>query len=186
MTALLRIVVAVLVVFLPTLPNAFHHQQRLQWRTLSPRFGRSSMPGSLAATSTHPNGNPTSHNNEDPYDSFTFIDKILFSRFALSVAAEMDETTTAPRNYNELMALINKMTRTRPIPVVHDQGKNMLVRLFPKWLLVQYQWMFAKPFPRFSAWMNAYVTHWSTNWLMGNSTIYDLELADGTGVCVQY
>ena len=27
---------------------------------------------------------------------------------------------------------------------------------------------------KFSAWMNAYVTHWTTNWLMGNSTIYDL------------
>lgn len=136
----------------------------------------------MTSTSNPNNNNNKNNNNDDPYDSFTFIDKILFSRFSLSVAAEMDKpTVAAPRNYGQLMALINEMTRTRPVAAVHDQGKNMLVRLFPKWLLTQYQWMFAKPFPQFSAWMNAYVTHWSTNWLMGNSTIYDLQLADGTG-----
>ena len=85
-------------------------------------------------------------------------------------------TGSSPRNYGQLMDLINQMTTTRPTTMVHDQGKNMLVRLFPKWLLEQYQWMFAAPFPRFSAWMNAYVTHWTTNWLMGNSTVCTIHL----------
>jgi len=116
---------------------------------------------SLAATST---------TDADPYDSFSPFDKLLFQRFSASVAAEMG-TKSSPQNYGQLMDLINQMTTSRPTATVHDQGKNMLVRLFPKWLLVQYQWMFAAPFPRFSAWMNAYVTHWTTNWLMGNSTV---------------
>lgn len=106
----------------------------------------------------------------DPYDSFSTFDKLLFQRFSASVAAEMG-TESSPQNYGQLMNLINQMTTTRNTAIVHDQGKNMLVRLFPKWLLKQYQWMFAAPFPRFSAWMNAYVTHWTTNWLMGNSTV---------------
>lgn len=40
--------------------------------------------------------------------------------------------------------------------------------------------LFIRPFPDFSAVMNAWVTHWTTRWLMGNSTVYDLELPDGT------
>ena len=112
----------------------------------------------------------TDDHHVDPYDSFSTFDKLLFARFSASVATEMG-TKSSPRNYGQLMDLINEMTTTRPTSAVHDQGKNMLVRLFPKWLLVQYQWMFAAPFPRFSAWMNAYVTHWTTNWLMGNSTV---------------
>lgn len=128
---------------------------------------------------------------DDPYDSFTLFDKVLFGRFAASVAAEISENPSSstdlsskrvevPRNYQQLMNLINVMTTTRSMSHVHDQGKNMLKRLFPDWLLEQYKWMFAAPFPTFSAWMNSWVTHWTTNWLMGNSTIYDLELPDGT------
>ena len=208
---------------------------------------------------------------EDPYNSFPIFDRILFKLFSASVTAEMQKSSDKePKNYRELMDLINEMTKTRSIQKVNDQGKNMLKRLFPPWLLTQYKWMFAAPFPevftvttvklkcllvtvtwnlrttsvavsrqlevclkpafegqagrqdregesknrtfecnrqvkprphslslfsfctlvlidilifsirhdtpivQFSAWMNAYVTHWTTNWLMGNSTIYDL------------
>ena len=123
-----------------------------------------------------PLSSSTDDPNTDPFDTFSTFDKILFARFSASVAAEMG-TGSSPRNYGQLMDLINQMTTTRPTTMVHDQGKNMLVRLFPKWLLEQYQWMFAAPFPRFSAWMNAYVTHWTTNWLMGNSTVCTMHLA---------
>ena len=51
------------------------------------------------------------------------------------------------QDYGELMSLINEMTKTRSIQRVNDQGKNMLKRLFPPWLLTQYKWMFAAPFP---------------------------------------
>ena len=117
----------------------------------------------------------------DPYDTFTFADKVLFSLFSASVNAEMGRNDTlSPKNYSELMALINEMTTTRRKEQVHAQATHMLVRLFPSWLLPAYQVMFARPFPRFSAWMNAWVTHWTTNWLMGPSAVYDLSLPDGT------
>ena len=115
---------------------------------------------------------------DDPHDSFTAVDKVLFARFAISVATEMGSSAPPPQNYRELMAMINEMTTTRRKEVVHDQAKHMLVRLFPSWLLPAYTVMFARPFPRFSAWMNAWVTHWTTQWLMGPSAVYDLTAPD--------
>jgi hypothetical protein len=96
---------------------------------------------------------------KDVYYSFSPFDKLLFDRFASSVASEMGRVES-PRDYRGLMDAINEMTQLNPSPVVHDQGKSILTRLFPDWLLKQYQWMFAAPFPAFSAWMNAWVTHW--------------------------
>ena len=88
---------------------------------------------------------------EDPYDSFPIFDKILFKLFSKSVTAEMQKSSDKePKNYGELMDLINEMTKTRSIQRVNDQGKNMLKRLFPSWLLTQYKWMFAAPFPEVS------------------------------------
>ena len=85
---------------------------------------------------------------EDPYTSFPLFDKILFKLFSASVTAEMQKSSDKePKNYGELMDLINEMTKTRSVQRVNDQGKNMLKRLFPPWLLTQYKWMFAAPFP---------------------------------------
>jgi hypothetical protein len=85
---------------------------------------------------------------EDPYESFPLFDKVLFKLFSASVTAEMEKKSDEePKNYSELMALINEMTLTRSTQRVNDQGKNMLKRLFPPWLLTQYKWMFAAPFP---------------------------------------
>ena len=85
---------------------------------------------------------------EDPYNSFPLFDKVLFKLFSASVTAEMQKSSDRePKNYGELMDLINEMTKTRSVQRVNDQGKNMLKRLFPPWLLTQYKWMFAAPFP---------------------------------------
>jgi len=123
---------------------------------------------------------------KDYYDDFTLLDKILFDRFSNSVVIEMNTNSNtntiykSPKSYQELIDMINLMTLTRPSKQVNNQAKNMLVRLFPYFILEQFRWMFAKPFPAFSYWMNAWVTHYTTNWLMGNSTIIDIELSDGT------
>lgn len=118
--------------------------------------------------------------DQDPYDNFPILDKILFSLFSSSVTVEMNtimkneintevdtKITTKmstqsdeksdqktgqkvyknPKNYNELIRLINEMSRSRSNERTNDQGKNMLKRLFPAWLLTQYKWMFSAPFP---------------------------------------
>lgn len=117
--------------------------------------------------------------SRDPYEEFTPLERLLFRRFADSVAIELGDGTPSAQNYGDLMKMINRMTFTRPISRVNEQGKNMLVRLFPPWLLPIYKVLIQRPFPSFSAWMNAWVTKWTTNWLMGPAQIYDLE--DGAG-----
>ena len=52
----------------------------------------------------------------------------------------------------------------------------MLRRLFPAWLFPLFRLFFSQPFPKFSLWMNTKVTLWTTNWLMGNAQIMDLDL----------
>lgn len=126
---------------------------------------------------------------DDYYNSFSLFDRFLFNRFANSVYIEIKQSKssisssdrlTVPADYNSLIKLINYMTYSRSTSDTHKQGTNMLVRLFPSWLLPQYKWMFATPFPSFSAWMNSWVTHYTTYWLMGPSKVMDLELPDNT------
>jgi hypothetical protein len=119
--------------------------------------------------------------DQDPYTSFSLAEKVLFNRFAASVAVELGNEIVVPaKNYGELMAQINVMSSCPDIASINAKGKAMLVRLFPRWLLMQYKWMFAAPFPRFSAWMNAWVTKFATQWLMGESVVVDIDLPDGT------
>lgn len=123
----------------------------------------------------------------DAYESFTPFERLLFGRFAASVATELADGSAPASSYSELMAMINRMTYSRPLPRVNAQGKNMLVRLFPGWLLPMYRVLIQAPFPAFSAWMNCWVTKFTTNWLMGKSEVYDLEILqpDGTTKIVE-
>jgi len=117
--------------------------------------------------------------NLDRYSNFTLIEKVLFNRFANSVALELGSNTQAASDFKSLISQINVMAKL-PEADVHFKGKSMLVNLFPSWLLPQFRWMFAKPFPTFSLWMNSWVTKKTTNWLMGPSEITDLIMEDGT------
>jgi hypothetical protein len=113
--------------------------------------------------------------DQDHYEGFSVFEKVLFQRFANSVAREvslLDGTKDAPKSYRELMDRINFMVHSQPsIELVHESSRNMLVKLFPRWLLDQFKIMFAKPLPHFSNWMNAWVTHFTTTWLMGPSKV---------------
>lgn len=119
----------------------------------------------------------------DLFESFGLLDRFLFSRFAESVAGEIQQP--AAKSYFDLIEQINSMNREHPQSVVHEKGKRMLTKLFPPWLLPQYKWMFSGPFPNFSARMNTWVTHWTTNWLMGNSTVIDLQLGGSAGLTLK-
>ena len=90
---------------------------------------------------------------KDFIETFSTIEKFLFTRFSKSVASEVNLPET--KNYGDLIKQINSMTFTYNLSDVHDKGKNMLSKLFPVWLLKQYKIMFSRPFPRFSAIMNA-------------------------------
>lgn len=114
----------------------------------------------------------------DMSDKYTFFEKILFGLFASSVAKEMG-STSPPRTYTTLIDAITAMVfQQKNMTRVHEKGKNILIRLFPPFILPMYKLSIAK-FPSFSGYMNVWVTHWATSWLMGNSTVYDMELPNG-------
>jgi hypothetical protein len=117
------------------------------------------------------------------FDSFGILDRLLFSRFAESVAGEIQQP--AANSYFDLIEQINTLNREYPPSVVHEKGKRMLTKLFPSWLLPQYKWMFAVSFPNLSARMNAWVTHLATNWLMGNSKVIDIQVGGSAGLVLK-
>eukprot|EP01038_Epipyxis_sp_PR26KG_P005898 gene5898-8138_t len=125
----------------------------------------------------------TTNDNEDYYQTFPMFDKLLFHRFSDAVANEFrsnfnssieQSSIPTPTNYKDLISMINNMTFTSSKDIVNKQSKRMLVRLFPPGLLPAYNLIFSNLFPDFSAYMNTYVTKWTTNWLMGNAIISDV------------
>eukprot|EP01036_Dinobryon_divergens_P032188 gene32190-41728_t len=134
---------------------------------------------------------------KDPSDSYSLFDRFLFQRFADSVVATLTSRSEAPilstavdRTFENLISDINQLTFRRPPTEVHDVSKRILVGLFPQWLLPAYKRLFGGV-PGFSAAMNAWVTHWTTTWLMGPSTVVPLDgdrygaNATGTGLLVE-
>ncbi len=135
----------------------------------------------------------SSSTNADPYESFSAFDRLLFNRFSDSVYNELSTPVNSTRtnkynkaadNYRDLIEMINYMTHSRPIKQVNKQGTNMLVKLFPPGLLPTYKLTFAK-FPKFSAWMNTWVTYYTTQWLMGKSKVEDLIINNDGVVTIQ-
>mmetsp|Transcript_1074 Transcript_1074/g.1772 ORF Transcript_1074/g.1772 Transcript_1074/m.1772 type:complete len:256 (-) Transcript_1074:7-774(-) len=117
---------------------------------------------------------------DDPFESFSSFDNILFSRFSLAVSEEV-EADYIPANFTSLIDMIKQLSFSGSPSTINDKSKSMLVRLFPSWLLPAYKVLFG-PFKSFSALMNTWVTHFTTLWLMGPSEVVDLELEDGTVV----
>jgi hypothetical protein len=97
------------------------------------------------------------------------------------------------------MEAVNSLMEDSPsLLATHDAATRILLALFPPFLPQAFAVMFAKPFPRFSAVLNAYgelvhrcvhvcaiaehaaVTSWTTRWLMGPSSIVNATLDDGT------
>lgn len=61
-----------------------------------------------------------------------------------------------------------------------EATQEILLTLFPKFIPPFFAVMFAKPFPAWSNWLNAWVTMLTCQWLMGPSKVNDIEMDDGT------
>jgi hypothetical protein len=110
---------------------------------------------------------------------FNAIDSFLFQRFSASVANEVLKNNRKIKDYEDLIQSINFLTFSRPKNEVNDIGKTILVKLFPPGLLPAYKILFGN-FMGFSARMNTWVTHFTTPWLMGKSTVLDLATPTST------
>lgn len=63
---------------------------------------------------------------------------------------------------------------------VQARTRSILNSLFPSWLPPAFKVMFARPLPALSNKLNAQVTAWTCQWLMGPCAVNDVELADGS------
>jgi hypothetical protein len=70
---------------------------------------------------------------------------------------------TEPDTFDGLITLIRRLNTAFPTKQGTQQAaQNILRSLFPSWLPGAFAVMFSKPFPRFSARMNAYITMLTT------------------------
>ena len=124
-------------------------------------------------------------------------DKFFLQTFRKSLAAANLRTPESyPPGYNGMISIVHEILRTATSEdVVVAKSRATLNSLFPNFpppppntsrpgLLYWFEILFAKPFPSFSAKMNAWVTWWAAQWLMGKCELQDLEeseIGDGIG-----
>ena len=141
----------------------------------------------------------------EDYELLTLFDKILMTMFGEKLGSELGRQTAGIsdkdtkvktssssvsipnevvssrdiENFSEIIQMIkdmhNKYDNKRD---VHEKSRKVLNNLFPPYLPFAFKYMFALPFPSFSAQMNCYITKLCTFWLMGKSVIGDIDFKD--------
>jgi hypothetical protein len=77
------------------------------------------------------------------------------------------------------------MNKQYPVSQVQTISQAVLVSLFPSWMPPWYSILFSKPFPQFSARMNAWATMVGGTWLMGECEVNDTEEGPNQGLLVK-
>jgi len=111
------------------------------------------------------------------------IDKLFLRIFRGKMAeniGKQHDSSLPHDNYMGLMELARTMNIVYDKPKVRELSQNILKSLFPSWLPNAFGWMFARPFPAFSAKMNAWATYVVGTWLMGECELNDCRI-DGDG-----
>ena len=102
------------------------------------------------------------------------MDDILLKVFHDKLSEEVFPGQTPKKNatFEHIVELTHHLVRTSPSAEhIQRASQNVLRSLFPSWLPPQYKILFSRPFPQFSAEMNAAVTWAASTWLMGSSTL---------------
>jgi len=104
--------------------------------------------------------------------------RVFRSRFARRLGCD----SALPQNdYTGLMELTSALNaRYSDRLEVRRAAREILISLFPSWLPALFPILFAKPFPVFSARMNAWATWVAGTWLMGECEVVDCDV-DGGG-----
>ncbi|EJK55179.1 hypothetical protein THAOC_25114 [Thalassiosira oceanica] len=127
------------------------------------------------------------------------VDRLLLSYFRIKMAerlarpkdeVKISDSSLAVDDFDGIISLTSSMNalynnRTK----VQEAAQDVLVSLFPRFILDRYPSWFARPFPTFSARMCAAATTAGGTWLMGECEVNDVEidgtLARGQGVHVK-
>lgn len=105
------------------------------------------------------------------------VDRWLLQRFRRSLAEQVGFDALRPvhdyRAITELAAALN-VQHARNTTELERRAVQVLLDLFPPWLPPWYAVLFARPFPQFSARMNAWATWVAGTWLMGECEVNDV------------
>ncbi|CAN0196751.1 unnamed protein product [Ascophyllum nodosum] len=74
----------------------------------------------------------------------------------------------------DMIRVLNESFRSKR--ETQEASRRVLKSLFPFWLPASFAVMFSRPFPAFSARLNAWVTLIASQWLMGPSELNDVEV----------
>ena len=111
-----------------------------------------------------------------------FMDTVFLVVFRRKLAEQTGSDSARPwtdyEGITELAARMNRQIRNRT--AVQQRAQETLRSLFPSWLPKQYAILFSKPFPAFSARMNAWATYVAGTWLMGECQVNDIVLEEQT------
>ncbi|KAK9789959.1 hypothetical protein WJX73_004858 [Symbiochloris irregularis] len=94
------------------------------------------------------------------------------------VAALGQDVTS--KGYQSIVDLTRILNATFDRPEGTQQlTRQILVSLFPRWLLPAFRALFSAPMPQLSCRLNAFVTALTCQWLMGKCTVNDAEDSNG-------
>lgn len=117
------------------------------------------------------------------------IDRLFLNIFKEKMAQhvmkgdELPSISTGYEGLMELTAALNAKYSSRT--QVQRIAQDILRSLFPSWLPHAFSVMFAQPFPKFSARMNAWATKVAGTWLMGECEINDTMEGERQGLIVK-
>jgi hypothetical protein len=120
----------------------------------------------------------------------SFVDSILMSLFRYKLSQRLNRpdntiiTHDSKLPLNDFMGIIDLTTRMNSQhfnrATIQNMAQDVLVSLFPTFILDRYPSWFAKPFPVFSARMCAWATVVGGTWLMGECEVNDVpEMENG-------
>jgi hypothetical protein len=106
------------------------------------------------------------------------LDRIFLTIFRTNMAEKVGVDSSLPKDdYQGLMELSRALvSRYSDQAEVQKIAQDVLRSLFPSWLPGQYAVLFSRPFPEFSARMNAWATRVGGTWLMGECEVNDIEI----------
>ncbi len=106
---------------------------------------------------------------------------MVFRKKMAKLVGEEKDSKLPNDDYQGLMELTSKMNASYSQEEVQKIAQEVLKSLFPDFILNNFGWMFAKPFPEFSSKMNAWATFYAGIWLMGECEVNDCKV-DGGGI----
>lgn len=106
------------------------------------------------------------------------LDTLFLKLFRSRLSANIGVDSSLPKDdYSAIIELSAAMNaRFSDRREIQKRAQQTLRDLFPTWLPKQYAILFSRPFPQFSARMNAWATKMGGTWLMGECEVNDVEM----------